>query len=155
MTIIITNISNLTYAPTFTGDGVPMFYDTSGISNACLSGDNMFSLECVYNQICPQFNSYFIKMGIIIIIAYLLMTWFLWWFLNYRYSKKPSRFNIINKIYSKFNYITETTGFIKVFGDLKDIDQRIFLDGYIRNKMLKLAVGFIAVVVWLSINMDV
>lgn len=129
-----------------------MFYDKSGLSLECLSGDNMYSIECIYNQICPQFNHYFIKLGIIIILLYIIMTWSLWWFLNYRYRRTPSRFKIINKIYDKLDNMTQYSGFMRIFGDLKDIDQRIYLDSWIRHRFLKLCIGFIAVVVWLSIN---
>lgn len=105
------------------------------IKNKCLIGTDKYSLECVYQNVCSQMDQYFIRMGLIIIIFYGLITWFLWWFLNYGYKK--FRYNKTSKIGLWI-------------GDLDDIDRRIYIDTVIRSKITKVAIAYIGIVVYMN-----
>lgn len=99
----------------------------------CMLSKNSYSLDCLYNSICPQFNHYFIKIGLIIIISYIIISWFLWWFLNYGYKKLKNK---------KMQYI----------GNLDILETRIYWDTFIRAKITKVMLGYIAIVVYLSLK---
>lgn len=105
------------------------------IENKCLIGQGKYSMECIYQNACAQLDHYFVKTGLIIIISYAFLTWFLWWFLNYGYKK--FRYNKTSKIGL---YI----------GDLNDINRRIYIDQFIRARILKVAIAYIAIVVYMN-----
>lgn len=97
----------------------------------CLEG-NTYSIECLYNQICPQLNNYFVKIGLIILIAVAVFSWGTWYLFNHGYKKM---------------------NFIKVIGtryDLNEIDNRIYWDMWIRARLYKVMTIFIAIVVYLN-----
>lgn len=95
-----------------------------------------YSLECLHATICPQFTDYFIRTGIIIILFYILLSWLLWWYFKFGYLKfKPPADNF--------------------FGDMMNIETRIYWDTWIRARISNLMIGFIAAVVWLSINRNI
>jgi hypothetical protein len=83
------------------------------------------NIMVVYQDICRQLNSYFINTGIFIIVFSITMQWLLWWYMNYGYKK------------------------IEI-GNLGFLDNRIYWDNFIRHKLNMLALGYIAVVVWLN-----
>jgi len=83
-----------------------------------------------YSSLCGQFNTYIVKLGIIIIISYIVLYWFLWWFLNYGYKKLKSP--------------------LPYFGDLKIIDNRVYMDSWIKNKLSKFMLGYITVIVYIT-----
>jgi len=95
--------------------------------NECLNSANAYSKECLYKTLCPQFSSYFINYGIAIIIGYIIISWGLWWFFKHGYKK-------IDNI------------------NLNSLDTRIYWDTFIRHKLSLFMLGYISVVVYLSIK---
>ena len=89
----------------------------------------------VYNSICNQLGSYFVRTGLILICLFIFFSWFNKWFFN-------SGYKIID--YDK------SSSFGKFIGDLDNIDTRIYWDIWIRHKLSLLLVGFIAVVVYFN-----
>ena len=86
-----------------------------------------------YRNVCEQINNHFIRTGIIIVILYLFFCWFNWWFFNYGYK-----------------YITydSSKGFGRFIGNLDNLDTRIYWDNFIKTKLLKLAIGYIVVIIY-------
>ena len=79
----------------------------------------------IYQNVCQQLNSYFIRTGLVLIILSILIHWFCWWFFNYGYKNLE-----IKKLY--------------------DRDTRIYWDMWIKARLMKLLIGYIVVVVYLS-----
>lgn len=98
-------------------------------------GHGQYSIECLYKTICPQLNSHIINFGIGIIIIWVLLSWFLWWYFNFGYKK----FMINNSF----------------VGNMEFIETRIYWDTWIRARVMTLCIGYIALVVWLSINFKI
>ena len=90
----------------------------------------------VYESICGQLNSYFVNMGITIVCLYIFFSWFNWWFFNYGFKKID---------YDK------SSNFGKFIGDLNDKDTRIFWDTWIKERLSKLLVGYIIVVIYFNL----
>lgn len=97
----------------------------------CHTVDYAYSKECLYKALCPQFNNYFVKFGLGIIIAYILISWGLWAFFKYR-----------DRIFKGTKYYTYWS----------NIDNCIYWDNWVRARMSKLLIGFIVVVVYLSLR---
>jgi len=95
---------------------------TESIKAGC--GDSINTGEII-KSICNQYERYIRKLGFSIIIGYIVVNWGCWWFFNHGYK----RFGIHS---------------------LDDINTRIEWDQWIRHIFTKWAVGFIAVVIWLS-----
>jgi hypothetical protein len=98
----------------------------------CLN-EGRYSIECLQAVLCPQFDSYFINVGITIIIAYIALSWLLWWYLKHGYKWFPVPIN-------------------KFWGDITQLDTRLYWDTWFRARIAKVMLGYIAVVVWLAIN---
>ena len=107
------------------------------LSNINLTIENIETFN-PYNKIdlrdlyCNQLNSYFIKMGIIIVVLYIFFSWFNWWFFNYGFKLLP---------YKKY----------KIIGNLYERDTRIYWDNFIKLKLSKLMVGYIVVVIYFNL----
>lgn len=112
-----------------------VFKNLSGLPEHCRNLENQFSLECVYQTICPQFTGYFINMGIGILIAFFIIRWLKWWFFRWGYKK--------------CTYINNNA-FWKYIGDLDILQNRIYWDVFIDDKLTKLMMGFIVVVIYLA-----
>jgi hypothetical protein len=91
-----------------------------------------------YRNVCGQLSSYFIKVGIIIIALYIFISWFNWWFFNYGYLK------------ISYKHYDQSTKLGKFIGSLNDLDTRIYWEYFIKMRLLKLAIGYIAVVVYFN-----
>jgi len=117
------NLTNLTLQPI----GKPLSNITNEIPLECMIRENAYSLDCIYKTICPQFNKYFIRIGLIIIIGYIIIMFLKWWFFKYGY--------LIFKITS-----------------LNDIDKRIYWDTFINSRLAKIMLGYITIVVYLSLR---
>ncbi|MDD5059426.1 MAG: hypothetical protein PHQ60_16335 [Sideroxydans sp.] len=87
-----------------------------------------------YLSYCSQFNNYFLKIGLIILISYALIHWFNWWFFNKGYKLLDDELRTKNKL----------------IGNLDDIETRIFWDIWLKSKLMKVMAGFIAVIAYLS-----
>ena len=88
-----------------------------------------------YRTVCEQLNTYFIRTGIILVILYVFICWFNWWFFNYGYKK--------------LNY-DSSKGFGKFIGNLDNRDTRIYWDIFIKEKLTKLLVCYIVVVIYFN-----
>lgn len=99
---------------------------------------NMYSLECIHQTICSQFNEYFIRTGLILLISYVIASWVLWWFFHHGYKRVP------------IELYEEGTLFKKVIGDLRLLQNRVYWDIAIRGIFYKLMFVFIVIVVYLS-----
>lgn len=104
---------------------------TGDLPSKCLIKGNQYSLECIHQTICSQFNQHFIKLGLIIIAIDIIMGWFLWYFMNYGYKK--------------FNWENN-----KGIWNLNYAENRIYIDNWIRIRIHKFCIGYIAMVVYLS-----
>lgn len=109
-------------------------YNSVEGASQCLKG-NTYSLECIYNTICPQFNSYFIKTGLIILIIIAVISWLKWWFFKYGYKY--------------INYDSESS-FHRYIGNLQLLENRQYWDNWINSRMFKVMYMFIVIVVYLS-----
>ena len=124
---------NITIEPLNFSNVVPYAYGYNpNYPKECFE-NGQYSIECLYNTICPQLNSYFINTGIAIILIYILMSWLLWWYFKYGYKKFPIPAN-------------------KFIGDMRNIETRIYWDCWIRARLTTLCIAYIAMVVWLSVN---
>jgi len=99
--------------------------------------NGQMKLECINRYICPQIPKYFVKTGFLIIIAYILISWLLWWFFRHGYKMID---------YSKYS---REDAFNRFVGDLREESTRIYWDYFIRDKLAKLLLGFVVVMVWL------
>jgi len=96
------------------------------------SNGYIFNSMGSYTSLCKTFDSYIINTGIVIIISYILIYFFLWWFLKYGYKKLNSRT-------------------LLYFGNLEIIDNRIYMDNWVKARISKFMLGYIVVVVYLTI----
>jgi len=126
---------NTTITPFTTNATNTLFNFASEYPQECYS-KGKYSIECFYKTICPQLNHHFITLGITIIIIYIVVSWFLWWYLNYGYKG----------FYIKPN---------SIIGDLNNLETRIYWDTWIRARLTTLCIGYIAMVVWLSMNVKI
>ena len=85
------------------------------------------------NNWCMQLNSYFIRTGIIIIIAYIVMSWGTWWFFNHGYK------------HFKYNKDDIISRFV---GHLERIETRQYWDRIIKDSFAKIMLCFIVVLVY-------
>lgn len=86
----------------------------------------------IQKGICQQLNEYFVKTGIIIVILYIVLSWFLWWFFKYGYKILPKK---------KYSYI----------GNLEILETRVYWDTWIRSKITKVMLGYIIVNIWFNL----
>jgi hypothetical protein len=122
-------------------DAIPVFNGTlAQVLGPCQVRYNTYSAECIYQQYCGQFSSYFINTGIAVIVVYIFSGWFLWWFMNHGYKMVDW-----DDIYKNqwIRYLS--------MGDMRNLETRLYWDACVRDLVAKFAVGFAAVVVFLSI----
>jgi len=101
------------------------------VLDKCLNPDLALSQECIIKNFCPQLPQYFIKAGIVIVASYILISWLLWWYMKYGYLKHP----------------LPKTAF---YGDINRLETRVYWDNWVKTRITKLMVGYIAVVVYLN-----
>lgn len=125
---------------------IPEFLNITNLSITDLQNYNTpkMDIRYYYGSVCSQLNNYFIKTGLIIICLYIFICWFNWWFFNYGYK----HFN--NFIFLTFD---EKSKIRKYIGDLDNLNTRIYWDIWIKNKLMKLMVGYITVVVYLNFKL--
>lgn len=97
----------------------------------CQVRSNAWSKECLIKTLCPQMNEYYINMGLTIIISTIIIYWFCWWFFKYGYKKLPDKKH-------------------KFWGNIHIRETRIYWDTWIRNKLSKLMLGYIVVIVYMN-----
>jgi len=99
----------------------------------CMIRKNAYSTDCLYKTICPQFNYYFIRTGLIIVIGYIVIKFLMWLFFKHLYKRLP------NKKY-------------KFWGNFHNIETRIYWDSFINARLTKIMLGYIVIVVYLSMR---
>lgn len=89
----------------------------------------------VYKDICTQLSDYFVRTGLIIICLYIFFSWFNWWFFN--------------KGYKLISY-DSSKGFGRFIGNLDYVETRIYWDIWIKDKLSKVMMGYIFIVVYFN-----
>ena len=111
--------------------------NVSGIDVSEFVMPHRMDMRVFYKSMCQQFSSYFVNTGIVLVCLYIFFCWFNWWFFNYGYKLEM------------FSY-DKSSKFGRYIGDLNNRDTRIYWDIWIRNKLSKLLVGYIVVVIYLN-----
>lgn len=112
--------------------------NTINLSNINFTGfvaPRQINVLDVYQSICTQLNDYFIRTGIILICLYIFFSWFSWWFFNHGYKR--------------ISY-DSSEGFGRFIGNLDNLDTRIYWDIWIKDKLSKLMMGYIFIVVYFN-----
>jgi hypothetical protein len=112
----------------------PFLNNVGDLPLKCKTAKDIYSLECIYKNICPQFTNHFIKAGLIILGFYIVLSWFTWWFIHYGYKR------FTNKEYKMFG------------GYLHEPVTRLNINCFIRDRLLMAMALYIAMVVYLSFN---
>jgi len=94
------------------------------LPETCWSGTK-YSIECIYDVICPQINHHFVKTGLIIVITYIIISWVKWWFLNHGYKK-----------FDKTAHLTR--------------EDRLYYNTWIMDRIIMVSIVYISMVVYLS-----
>ena len=124
---------NITITPNLFNASVANPYFHSGLPSECYVAEKLsYTAECLYKILCPQFNAYFIRVGLILIISYIIMTWLLWWFFKYGYKK---------------------VGYTVFFGDFQLLETRYYWDSWIRARMSWAFLIYVVIVVWMAWGM--
>lgn len=122
------NIGNLSM-------NTPMTFGMNpNLPKECWSQSGRYSVECIYNTICPQLHNYFIRTGLIIVISYAVLSWIIWWYFKYGWKKYPIKPNLLT-------------------GDLKEFKDRAIFLTWINNVVIKLCIIYIALVVYMNWDM--
>jgi len=100
----------------------------------CAVTSDTFGVGCLYKIICVQMNDYFVRVGLFIIIFYIFLSWFLYWFFNKGYK----------------NVKPKDTRFWRYIGNLEILETRVYWDQWIRFRMSKVMLGYIAIVVYMN-----
>ena len=106
----------------------------------CFDSLGRMSIECVNKYICPQIPAYFVKTGFSIVVIFVLISWLLAWFMNHGY--KLLKYGI-NDLESGLKGFT---------GDFRELDTRIYWDSFVRDKLSKLLLGFVIIMIYLFWN---
>jgi len=109
----------------------------NSLVHSCQSNNGEYSAQCLYDVLCPQMSQYFINTGIIIIVAYIVLSWLCWWFFKYGYK------------HLKYD---KNSAFGKWLGDLDKKETRAYWDNFIKTRLVKVMLGYIAVVVWFHLR---
>ena len=97
-----------------------------------------YNVRNIYTSVCTQLNDYFIRTGLILICLYIFFSWFNWWFFNHGYKK--------------ISY-DSSKGFGGFIGNLDNRDTRIYWDIWIKDKLSKLMIGYILIVVYFNLRL--
>lgn len=87
--------------------------------------------------VCYQLNHQLIKTGIIIVVLYILYTWFSVYFFN--------------SWYKKFKY-DKCSAIGRFIGDLDILNTRLYWDIFIRDKFAKVMIGYIVMIIYFLIK---
>lgn len=127
---MISNINASTINWTINAEAYKPVGYNSNLPPECWGG-SQYSIECLHRLICPQMHDYFISTGLAIIISYIVISWLLWAFFRWGYKFTPDRSMVF-------------------FGNFHIADTRIYWDSWIRNRLGKVMLGYIAVVVYMN-----
>ena len=124
-----------------------MINQTLNLTNATVQigadickGNGAYTPECLYKWFCPQINHYFTSYALGIIIAYVVVSWLLWALWRFGWNK-------INwtKIMAE-NPIT-----VRILGGSPfDYETKVRVELWVRDKIEKIMIGFLAVFWWFS-----
>lgn len=81
---------------------------------------------------CISLNDWMLHTGIVLLILYVVITWGTWWYFNYGFKKWP---------YDN-----------KFMGNVKRKENRIYWSTFIRDRFMKVCVGYIGLLVYLTIT---
>lgn len=110
------------------------FFNQTLLQRDCF-GKEYFNAECLHKYFCPQLNSYFVNIGLILFCLTVLMYWFNWFFFHHAYK-----------------WIDWTEGYhVKFFGDMRNLHTRAYWDVTIKEQLLKAWMVYGAFVVYLNI----
>lgn len=125
-----------------------------GISYSCFKQGG-YSIECLQHMLCPQFSQWIITAGILVVSSYIIVGWLLWAYWQFIFPR-------INwsKLYERNPWLLNPYGFyigkfyinLFYFGDLRYASRRIFWDSFIRERMNKLLIGYIAVILYFALS---
>lgn len=101
--------------------------------------DGAYSVTCLNAYFCPQISQYFVWTGIYIIIGVIVASWALNWLLTHGYKRlKPHE-----DIYIKFYFLE---AWIPL--NLNNFANRVWWDTFIRDKMLKICLIYIGILIY-------
>jgi hypothetical protein len=107
------------------------------------TGVLQFDMFGAYNTLCGQLDKYILHWGIGLIIFYAIMSWLVWLFLEYGYKYiKYSDGEF--KCYKFFIFKMDFTKY-----DLRIWENRIHWQLFFMDKMIKIFIGYVIVVVYL------
>lgn len=112
-------------------ENITKFYDVT--NSTCMLKNNIIDVQCVYSEICGQINHHFLKIGIYLVIGIIIVTWLKSWYLKKGYLKYPVKNN-------------------KYFGDINRFETRIYWDSFIDQRIIRVCIGYILVVIFLTFN---
>lgn len=102
----------------------------------CLLPSNLYDAGCLTRNLCPQINSHIIKVGIIIIVCYIIYSWLSDWFFKKGYKLIP--------VYDYNN------GFGKFIGNLNNEDTRIYWINWLKNRWITLFIAYITMIIYFN-----
>ena len=108
--------------------------------------DGLHGIECLYATICPQMNQHIITLGLWILGIGIIFSWLSWWFFNHGY-KKVNWLKLMNR-----------SEYYKIFGEYGNLmyyENRIFWMLWLKDRFFKFMLLYIAMVVWMSININI
>jgi hypothetical protein len=106
----------------------------------CRTAEGALKPECLYRDFCPQISAYVIHAGITVCVAYVLGGWLLWAFWKW-----------VNPCIDWGDIYQASPGLLKYLGDFRQEETKRYWDSFIRDRLSKLMLGYIIIVVWFSL----
>lgn len=97
-----------------------------------------YSAECLNKWFCPQISQYVVNTGIALVIAVVVASWGLWWFMTRGYK-------LIN--YNRSEWIGGGWA-LKFFGDFRNLEIRHFWVDFVKDREIKILVGFVIIIIF-------
>lgn len=88
----------------------------------CLIEGNRYNAQCLNEWFCPQISGHFIKIGIILIITYIIASWALNYMMTKGYKRLPEKWH--------------------------SYEYRVYWLDWIKSRFIALFLGYIVMVVW-------
>jgi len=107
-------------------------------TDICKTAIGQYSADCLNKWFCPQINAYVVNVGLILVIAVVVGSWGLWWFVNHGYK-------LID--YETPEWLPGGWAFL-IFGDLQKPETRIFWVDFVKDREIKILVGFVIIIVF-------
>lgn len=104
-------------------------------TDICKTAIGQYSADCLNKWFCPQISGYLVDTGLWVVIGVLVASWLLWWFVNYGYK-------LID--YETPEWL-QGGWCLAVFGDLRKLETRVFWVDFVKDRQIKILVGFVVV----------